>query len=142
MTRHRHLGQPLAATIPAFARMSQCGNCCNCRASAGSGSRASRERSRSPKCSTIPNSLAHALHNFGIGHQLGGDREATFAAAHRAAALAEKFGLLPWRAGSLLLAGLGDRDRRGVADAARLIDAEIANATASVRCRNIFWASR
>ncbi|MGA7938734.1 MAG: hypothetical protein WCA43_02400, partial [Bradyrhizobium sp.] len=33
-----------------------------------------------------PNSLAHGLHNCGIGHQLGGEREATYAVAHRAVA--------------------------------------------------------
>jgi predicted ATPase len=62
--------------------------------------------------------------------QLVGDREATFAAAHRAVALAEKFGLLPWRAGSLLLTGWATAVGAGIVDAARLIDAEIGNATA------------
>ena len=78
-----------------------------------------------------PNSLAFALHNLAICHQLVGDRDAAFAAAHRAAALAEKFGLLPWRAGSLLLTGWATAVGSGVADAARLVDAEIDNATAA-----------
>ena len=78
-----------------------------------------------------PNSLAHGLHNVGIGHQLGGDREATYAAAHRAAALAEKFGLPPWRASSLILVGWATATGAAAADAVRLIDAEIANATAA-----------
>ena len=77
-----------------------------------------------------PNSLGHGLHNVGIGHQLGGDREATYTAAHRAAALADKFGLPPWRASSLILVGWARATGAGVADAVRLIDAEIANATA------------
>jgi tetratricopeptide (TPR) repeat protein len=77
-----------------------------------------------------PNSLAHALHNSAIRLQLVGDRDAAFATAHRAAALAEKFGLLPWRAGSLLLTGWATAIGSGVADAARLIDAEIDKATA------------
>ena len=79
-----------------------------------------------------PNSLAHGLHNSGIGYQFGGDREATYAAAHRAAALADKFGLLPWRASSLILVGWATATAtgEGVADAVRLIDDEIANATA------------
>ncbi|MGH6678224.1 MAG: ATP-binding protein, partial [Bradyrhizobium sp.] len=77
-----------------------------------------------------PNTLAHALHNLGIGHQLSGDREATYAAAHRAVALADKFGLPPWRASSLILVGWATATGAAAADAVRLIDAEIANATA------------
>ena len=77
-----------------------------------------------------PNSLAHGLHNSGIGHQLGGDREATYAAAHRAAALADKFGLPPWRASSLILVGWATASAKAAADAVRLIDTEIGNATA------------
>jgi class 3 adenylate cyclase/tetratricopeptide (TPR) repeat protein len=76
-----------------------------------------------------PNSLAHALHNNAIGFQLVGNRDAAGAAAHRAVALAEKFGLTVWRAGSLVLAGWATAIGAGVADAARLIDVEIANAT-------------
>ena len=78
-----------------------------------------------------PNTLAFALNNLGICHQLVGDRDAAFAAAHRTAALAQKFGLLPWRAGSLLLTGWATAVGSGVADAARLVDAEIDNATAA-----------
>ena len=77
-----------------------------------------------------PNSLAHALHNGAMGLQLVGDREATHAIASRAVALAEKFGLPLWRAGSLLLTGWATAIGAGVADAARLIEAEIDKATA------------
>jgi predicted ATPase len=77
-----------------------------------------------------PNSLAHGLHNTGIGHQLGCDREATFNAAYRAAGLAEKFGLLPWRASSLVLVGWANAVGSGAADAVQLIEAEIVAATA------------
>ena len=75
-----------------------------------------------------PNTLAQALHTFGISLQLAGDRDAAFRAADRAAALAEKFGLLQWRAGSLLIAAWATAVGSGVADAARLFDAEIAAA--------------
>jgi tetratricopeptide (TPR) repeat protein len=78
-----------------------------------------------------PNSTAHALHNFAIRCQLADDRDATFTTAHRAAALAQKFGLLPWRAGSLLLAGWATAVGSGVADAARVIETEIDSATAA-----------
>jgi predicted ATPase len=76
-----------------------------------------------------PNSLAHALHNDGIRLQLVGDRDAALAAAHRAATVAEKFGLAPWRAGSLLLIGWATAVGSGIADAARLVDTEIDKAT-------------
>jgi predicted ATPase len=76
-----------------------------------------------------PNSLAHALHNDGIRLQLVGDRDAALAAAHRAATLAEKFGLAPWRAGSLLLIGWATAVGSSIADAARLVDTEIDKAT-------------
>jgi predicted ATPase len=44
--------------------------------------------------------------------------------------LSQKFGLVPWRAGSLLLVAWATAGGAGVADAARLVDAEIVNATA------------
>jgi len=77
------------------------------------------------------NSLAHALHNVAMGHHFVGDRERTFLVAQRAVVLAEKFGLLPWRASSLVVRGWASADGSGVADAARLIDAEIGNATSA-----------
>ena len=71
------------------------------------------------------------MHNLGICLQLVGDRDATLAAARRAVTLTQKFGLLPWRAGGLLLTGWATAVGAGIADAARLIDAEIENATAT-----------
>jgi predicted ATPase len=68
--------------------------------------------------------------NVPIGYQFGGDREATYTTARRAAALAEKFGLPPWRASSLILVGWATASGATSDDAVRLIDAEIANATA------------
>jgi predicted ATPase len=77
-----------------------------------------------------PNSLGHALHNCGIGHQLGADRDATLSTARRAVELAKKFGLAPWHASSLVLASWATAVGSGIAGAARLIDAELGNATA------------
>jgi predicted ATPase len=77
-----------------------------------------------------PNSLAHALHSIATAHQLGSDRDATYAAAHRGFGLAEKFGLLPWRAGCLVLTAWATAIGSGIADAAQVIDVEIGNATA------------
>jgi predicted ATPase len=78
-----------------------------------------------------PNSLAHALHNGAIRLQVVGDREAAFAAANRTVALADKFGLSPWRASSLILTGWATAVGAGVTDAARLVDEEINKATAA-----------
>ena len=78
-----------------------------------------------------PNSLARALHHSAMCYQLVTDREATFGAAQRVAALAEKFGLLPYRAGSLLLMAWASAFGSGVAEAAQIIDSEIDKATAA-----------
>jgi tetratricopeptide (TPR) repeat protein len=78
-----------------------------------------------------PNSLARALYDSAMCYQLVTDREATFAAAQRVAALAEKFGLLPYRAGSLLLMAWATALGSGVAEAAQIIDSEIDKATAA-----------
>ena len=78
-----------------------------------------------------PNNLARALHHSAMCYQLVTDREATFAAAQRVAALAEKFGLLPYRAGSLLLMAWATALDSGVAEAAQIIDSEIDKATAA-----------
>jgi class 3 adenylate cyclase/tetratricopeptide (TPR) repeat protein len=76
-----------------------------------------------------PNSLAHGLYNAAMTRQFLGDRQGTAHYAQRAAALAEKFGLSAWRAGSLLLVSWANATGSGAEDAARLIDAEIDNAT-------------
>ncbi|SIN89725.1 SAM domain (Sterile alpha motif) [Bradyrhizobium erythrophlei] len=129
MARHRHLGHQFGGHDPGVCAHSRCGNSLQL---AGEGQQAGQSLAQAVALAEMldhPNSLAHGLHNSGIGHQLGFDRDATFAAAHRAAGLAEKFGLLPWRAGSLVLAGWATAIGTGVADSARLIDAEIDNAT-------------
>jgi class 3 adenylate cyclase/tetratricopeptide (TPR) repeat protein len=130
MARHRHLGHAFGGHDPGVCANSQCG--CS-EQLLGERQKAAHSLAQAVALAELldhPNSLAHGLHNSGIGHQLGNDRDATFAVAHRAAGLAEKFGLLPWRAGSLVLAGWATAIGSGVADAARLIDAEIDNATA------------
>jgi tetratricopeptide (TPR) repeat protein len=131
MARHRHLGHQFGGHDPGVCAHSQCGNSLQL---AGEGQQATQNLAQSIALAEMldhPNSLAHALHNCGMGYQLGIDRDATFAAAHRAARLAEKFGLMPWRAGSIVLASWATAIGSGVADAARSIDAEIANATAA-----------
>jgi class 3 adenylate cyclase/tetratricopeptide (TPR) repeat protein len=131
MERHRHLGPAFGGHDPGV-----CAELCCAMAVQTSGD---RDQSKTTAARGValaerldhPNSLAHGLHNFSIASQLAGDREATFAAANRAVALAQKFGLTPWRAGSLLLVAWATAVSSGIADAARLVDAEIGNATAA-----------
>jgi predicted ATPase len=130
MTQHRHLAHAFGGHDPGVCAHAQCGN------SWQLSDEEQRARQHFTQAIALaetldhPNSLGHGLHNIGIGHQLGGDREATYTAAHRAAALAEKFNLPPWRASSLILVGWATATGAGVAEAVRVIDAEIANATA------------
>jgi predicted ATPase/class 3 adenylate cyclase len=130
MARHRHLGHAFGGHDPGVCAHVQCGNSLQL---AGDRQKAAQSLAQALALAEMldhPNSLAHGLHNSSIGHQLGADRDAAFAAAHRAAGLAEKFGLLPWRAGSLVVVAWATATGSGVADAARLIDTEIGNATA------------
>jgi tetratricopeptide (TPR) repeat protein len=130
MKLHRHLGHAFGGHDPGVCAHVQCGNS---QQLAGAGAEAARSFAQAISLAEMldhPNSLAHGLHNSGIGRQLAADRDATFAAAHRAAELAQKFGLMPWRAGSLVLAAWATAIGSGVAEAARVIDAEIGNATA------------
>jgi tetratricopeptide (TPR) repeat protein len=130
MARHRHLAHAFGGHDPGVCAHAQCGNACQL---SGDEARAKRHFAEAVEIAEMidhPNSLAHGLHNVGIGHQLGCDREGAFNAAQRAAALAEKFGLLPWRAGSLVLVGWANATGSGAADAVRLIETEITAATA------------
>jgi class 3 adenylate cyclase/tetratricopeptide (TPR) repeat protein len=131
MAIHRHLGPAFGGHDPGVCAracraiaLQQSGDCEQAQASGASGTALAEALDH-------PNSLAHAFLNFAICLQLIGDRDATFAAADRAVGVAQKFGLLPWRAGSLLLAAWATAVGGGVADAARLVDAEIGNATAT-----------
>jgi predicted ATPase len=130
IARHRHLGLAFGGHDPGV-----CAHVIRANTLQLSGDRRAAKESYAQAVALAealdhPNSLCHALHNGAMGHQIAGDREAALAAASRAAALAQKFGLPPWRAGSLLLMGWATAVGSGVADAARLIDAEIDNATA------------
>ena len=131
MARHRHLGPAFGGHDPGV-----CAHACHGLALQQSGEREQAQQSGAAGIALAevldhPNSLGHAFHNLGIALQLVGDREATFAAAHRAVELAQKFGLKPWLAGSLLLKAWATAVGSGIADAARVIDAEIDNATAT-----------
>jgi hypothetical protein len=51
----------------------------------------------------LPNSSAQAFYASAAFHQFADDRDVTLAFARRAVPISEKFGLFPWRAGSLIL---------------------------------------
>jgi predicted ATPase len=131
MARHRHLGQAFGGHDPGVCAhlsraiaLQKSGDCEKVQKSGAAGIVLAEALDH-------PNTLGYAFHNLGVGLQLIGDRDATLAAARRAVALAEKFGLLPWRAGGLLLTGWATAVGAAIADASRLIDAEIDNAIAT-----------
>jgi predicted ATPase len=129
MARHRHLGQAFGGHDPGV-----CAHLSRAIALQESGDREQAQESGAAGIAlaeALDHPTTHAFHNLGIGLQLVGDRDATLAAARRAVALTQKFGLLPWRAGGLLLTGWATAVGAGIADAARLIDAEIDSATAT-----------
>jgi class 3 adenylate cyclase/tetratricopeptide (TPR) repeat protein len=131
MARHRHLGPAFGGHDPGV-----CAHACHGLALQQSSERVKAQQSCAAATALAealdhPNTLGHAFHNVGIAQQLGGDHEATFAAARRAVELAQKFALRPWRAGSLLLTAWATAVGSDIADAARVIDAEIDNATAT-----------
>jgi tetratricopeptide (TPR) repeat protein len=131
ITRHRHLGHTFGGHDPGV-----CAEVCGVMALQMAGDKTDAERAAVRGLALAealdhPNTLAHALHNIAIGHQLAGDHDAVYAVASRAAALAQKFGLTQWRANSLLQTAWATAVGGGIADAARLVDAEIASATAS-----------
>ena len=131
MARHRHLGPAFGGHDPGV-----CARVCHAIALQEFGDREQAQESGAAATALAealdhPNSLGQAFHILGICLQLVGDRDATLVAADRALGLAQKFGLMPWRAGSLLLTAWATAVGSGIADAARLIDAEIDNATAT-----------
>jgi class 3 adenylate cyclase/tetratricopeptide (TPR) repeat protein/energy-coupling factor transporter ATP-binding protein EcfA2 len=129
LTRHRHLGVEFGGHDPGV-----CAHVCSALALEMSGE---RERSGDLQARGLalaetldhPNTIAHGLYNLAMCAQLVGDRTTTAEHAQRAVALAEKFGLQAWRAGSLLLLAWASATGTGAAEAARVFDAEIDSAT-------------
>ena len=131
MKQHAHLAHAFGGHDPAVCAHIQCANSWRLSGEEHQAKPHYKEGIALAEMLDHPNSLAHGLHNCGIGEQLGGNREATTAIARRAVAVAEKFGLPPWRASSLILVGWASATGATSDDAVRLIDAEIANATAA-----------
>jgi predicted ATPase len=129
MNRHRQLAEVFGGHDPGV-----CAHVCSALALQIAGH---RERSNDLQAAGLalaetldhPNTLAHALYNVAMCHQLVGDRETTSEIAHRALVLAERFGLSAWRASSLLLSCWASAKGSSVNEAARVVDAEIDNAT-------------
>ena len=130
MDRHRHLGYAFGGHDPGVCAHSQCGNALHL---AGERDRAASILARSVTIAELldhPNSLAHALQNCGIAHQVVADREAVSVLMERGVALTKKFGLMQWRAGMLIMAAWADAIGDGATRASRVVDAEIENAAA------------
>ena len=129
LSRHRHLGAAFGGHDPGV-----CAYVCSALALQMSGERARSNDLQARGLALAetlghPNTVAHALSNIAMCHQLVRDREATADYAQRALTLAEKFGLQAWRASSLVLLGWASATGTGTAEAARLTDAEIDSAT-------------
>jgi class 3 adenylate cyclase/tetratricopeptide (TPR) repeat protein len=130
IVRHRHLGPAFGGHDP--------GVCAHAVIGVGLEMSGDRERAEESLARALalgetldhPASLAHALSTFSFVHQFGGDREATLAVVRRLAALVEKFGLFMYQPANPLLTAWANATGSGIADAARLIDAEIDKATA------------
>jgi class 3 adenylate cyclase/tetratricopeptide (TPR) repeat protein len=131
MARHRHLGHAFGGHDPGVCAHSQCGNALQLAGDPQGSERSFAQTVALAEMLDHPNSLAHGLHGFAMGHQLGGNRDEAYTAGRRAAGLAEKYGLLPWRASCLVIASWAAAIGSGVADAVRVIDAEIGNASAA-----------
>jgi class 3 adenylate cyclase/tetratricopeptide (TPR) repeat protein len=127
--RHRHLGHAFGGHDPGVCAH---GMCALAHQMAGEAKQAEKYIARCLEIGEAldqPNSLGMALYVKAILHQSAGDREATLSFARRAVTVSEKFGLLPWRAGSLILTAWATAVGDDLADAARLVDAEIGAAT-------------
>ena len=131
ITRHRHLGHAFGGHDPGVCAEVCCVMAMRMVGDATDAEQAAARGLALAEALDHPNTLAHCLNNIAIGQQLAGDRDGAYAAASRAAALAQKFGLTQWRAGSLVLTAWATAVGAGIADAARLADAEIGNATAT-----------
>ncbi len=124
MARHGHLGHAFGGHDPGVCAAFCAAVTLQMSGDGRAGSRQYRARRlRLPKRSIIPTAWrtgstisASAISSSAIVMPPSRPRS-------RAAALAEKFGLLPWRASSLLLTAWATAVGAGVADAARLIDA-------------------
>jgi tetratricopeptide (TPR) repeat protein len=131
MSRHRHLGRAFAGHDPGV-----CAHCICGLAHQAHGEPTVAEAYMTKSLALAealdqPNDQAFALYVCRISRQLVADRNATLEFAQRAATISEKFRLLPWRAGSLILVAWATALGGAAADAARIVDAEIDQATST-----------
>ena len=131
ISRHRHLGHAFAGHDPGVCAHAVCGWAYQLN---GEPKAAEEYMARSLKLAEAldqPNDQAFALYIGGMSHQLVANRDATLEFARRVVTISEKFGLTPWRAISLILVAWATAMGGAVADAARLIDAEIGQVTSA-----------
>jgi tetratricopeptide (TPR) repeat protein len=129
--RHRHLGHAFGGHDPGVCAHGMCALAYQLTGEAKQAERHIAQCVALGEALDQPNSLGMALYVKAVVHHAAGDREATLAVAQRAVTVSEKFGLLPWRAGSLILVAWATAMGGATADAARLIDAEIEKATST-----------
>jgi hypothetical protein len=141
--RHRHLGHVFAGHDPGV-----CARLCGAIAYQTNGEPKAAEQYlvgslELGEALGQPNNQAFALYVCGICRQLAADHDATLAFARRSLTISEKFGLLPWQSGSLILVAWATAMDGAAADAARLIDAEIEQAasTATAMIYNLTLAA-
>jgi tetratricopeptide (TPR) repeat protein len=129
ISRHHQLGQAFGGHDPGVCAHAICGLSYQMRGERQSAERCLARSLAIAEALDQPISLAFALYQCSLFHQLSGDRGATLASANRAASVAEKYGLLVWRSHSLVLTAWATAIGDGVAEAARVIDAEIDKTT-------------
>ncbi len=130
-SRHRHLGHAFAGHDPGVCAHSMCGLAYQAN---GEPKVAEEYMARALELGEAldqPNNQAFALYGSGMSRQLVGDRDATLAFARRSVTISEKFGLAPWRVGSLVLVAWATAMGGAAADAGRLIDAEMEQMTSA-----------
>ena len=131
ISRHRHLGHAFAGHDPGVCAHAICGLAYQTN---GAPKLAEEYMARSLELGEAldqPSDQAFALNIGGMSRQLVADHEATLEFARRSVTISEKFGLLYLRASSLILVAWATAIGGAVAEAARLIDAEIGQATSA-----------
>ena len=128
MARHRHLGPAFGGHDPGVCAHVIVGLASALSDDAEQVGRAAENAIALCQALDHPFSLAHALYNAAMAHQIGGDRERARQLAERMIALDDKYGFPSYRAGSMLLLAWG-RGATGAPSAD--METEIAKAVAA-----------
>jgi class 3 adenylate cyclase/tetratricopeptide (TPR) repeat protein len=126
MARHRHLGPAFGGHDPGVCAHMIMGLASALANDSGEALREAQNAIALGEALDHPFSIAHALYNAAMAHQIGGDRDRAGRLAERMIALGDKYGFAPYRGGSTLLLAWA----RGAASA-DLVEQEIVQAAAS-----------